>query len=250
MTTTEQLDLILPWLNGDLRHDVAVRRALWRFIEARGRTGVLRNPEGFREASDLVDDAKADELEAVRNKVVMLLAAGIGRPLNPRGDRRGHEPDQEGNPLPLPPFTAFPSLRFGIHKGSMEAGGGPGGMRLRDLVPFLVLLLMASPDLKGNRGLRWCTAPEPGQWSLGQCGRFFVWGGRGRPQVACSPACITRRRDRDLYVKDKARIARRAEKQRRERQEAAQKVKPMLLALKQRIAAAKAAQSARKRRKR
>ena len=187
---------ILPWLNGDLRGVTEIRRALWGFVEARGLTGVLASPQGFFEARDLVMGATAAELDAVRQQVELVIAQGIGRPLHLHSDQTGKEHlwDHFEDFVVL----GLPSLRFGLSKGTIRVAGRPSGMLLRDLVPFMVLLLLASPDLQGKRALQWCQAPLRDDWSK-QCGRLFIWSGQGRPQLACSPACITRRRDQARF---------------------------------------------------
>jgi hypothetical protein len=206
MTPAEQIELLLPWAND---HDDAltlgvVRECLRRFL--RSFSGSRLRVTGHR-GLDLVHDASHAELQATRRKVMRLLESAFWFSVDAPRDRRGHESlDWDDVRLPL----SLPSIRFAAArraKGYVKrsqlgrkdhrqllAGGAYEilieASRLRDLVPFLVLHLLAMP---GAIGVARCSAPAPNDWTQ-RCGRLFIiaTGRKGRPREYCSRECTDR----------------------------------------------------------
>ena len=225
MTTAEQIDLLLPWLN-DRLPDRAVRRLLHAFLASFRATRIrLPEPGGH----DLVADATDEELAATRRKLERLLSSAFWFSDEDEGDHRGTKHlDWEDVRLPL----TFPSIRFGaarqvasvkrsaLNRRERKALADRGAYqvlieagRLRDLVPFLVLQLLAAP---GEITISRCPAPAPLNWKQ-RCGRLFIVAkGVGRPKEFCSRDC-TNRRDSVRKEERKQEERKRAHARRRKR---------------------------------
>ena len=174
---------MLPLANRDRLSEADLRRRVFRFLhgfEARG----LRLQGGQGELWD-THHATATELKAVAEKVARVFTTAVlfEEGHAPPGTE-GIGPDDISLPL------TFPSLRFGAFGHGRQRGRFSlfvEAGRLRDLVPFLAMHVMATEEVSVSR----CHAPAYRDWAH-ECGRAFIWRGHGRPPLVCSKECAAR----------------------------------------------------------
>jgi len=208
-TPAAALGRLLPWLGGDRLPDRELRRrlgALVRAFDGSPAAGGLRAYAAAGEAELLgsrgtwpagyepIAPVGARALARLRERVLALVRKGF--------------PYEEGQPPPRGErLEAFPSLRLGVRRVAPEAPRLSRAARrryrtqtgayevwvdgaLRDVVPYLVLRVLAGP---GAASLARCPAPARGRPEDGRrCGRLFLLPATGRPRQFCSNACKVR----------------------------------------------------------
>jgi hypothetical protein len=213
MKPAERLAPLLPWVNGDPVPVPQVRQLLLAFLDRFAFGGLATT----REAGmwDAYRDASASELEAVRKRLWTLIDSGFWFE-TPRDDGVDIDPDSLT-------VIGFPSLKFAAWRDPKNKRRSRGSYRLvvnawrlRDLVPFLAMMLLLTSRVVVSR----CPAPKKGDWKS-TCGRYFVWSGEGRPPKVCPPTSSGR-----SLCADRVKAKMKFEKKQRERKaEKALKVK-------------------------
>lgn len=185
VTVAERLELLLPWLNGDVDDPgKALGVFLGEYVAAGreppgGPTEILGNPGG---------DLTRRQLDELRGELLQLLeTTEPGADLDPWHSLSSLEfawTRQWERPARLPKAVA-----------ERRAVEGPGAFSLSvfgDLPDVVLYAFGRTLTEAGAVHLSRCPAPAPRDWSS-TCGRWFVKGGRRGPAARyCSERCRVR----------------------------------------------------------